>query len=252
MNNNNILVIPDVHGRTFWREAVLANPNNKIIFLGDYTDPYSDEQIGWEQTIAIFEEIIDFKRAHMDNVILLLGNHDLSYVIGRQICNCRRATTFLNKVCELYKNNLDLFQLAHKETVHGIDFIFTHSGVSYSWFEQHKDLVVVNTILEKKQDVVSFLNEHFNHGKPEPWFVNMLCDYSNFRGYSFFDFGSCVWSDVREWLTAKPKIKPIEGFQVFGHTRLNNKPIISPGEFACLDCRKVFIINELAEIKQYE
>lgn len=38
------LIIPDVHGRTFWKKSVydyLENhPEVKIIFLGDYLDPY--------------------------------------------------------------------------------------------------------------------------------------------------------------------------------------------------------------------
>ena len=39
-----ILVIPDVHGRTFWKEPVckLIESVDKVIFLGDYLDPYGD------------------------------------------------------------------------------------------------------------------------------------------------------------------------------------------------------------------
>lgn len=35
---NNILIIPDVHGRTFWKYAI--DKYDKVIFLGDYLDPY--------------------------------------------------------------------------------------------------------------------------------------------------------------------------------------------------------------------
>ena len=40
-----ILCIPDVHCRKFWRQAVISNIGNvdKIIFLGDYLDPYQEE-----------------------------------------------------------------------------------------------------------------------------------------------------------------------------------------------------------------
>ena len=47
MNNNvSVLVIPDVHGRKFWKEAINKfskdiYPDLNIIFLGDYVDPYS-------------------------------------------------------------------------------------------------------------------------------------------------------------------------------------------------------------------
>ena len=41
-SNSRILIIPDVHGRTFWRDAVEAAGEMPIVFLGDYLDPYPD------------------------------------------------------------------------------------------------------------------------------------------------------------------------------------------------------------------
>ena len=41
-----ILLIPDVHGRYFWKGPVketLENTNAKIVFLGDYLDVYLRE-----------------------------------------------------------------------------------------------------------------------------------------------------------------------------------------------------------------
>ena len=37
-----ILVVPDVHGRTFWKEPVgrLLESVDRVVFLGDYLDPY--------------------------------------------------------------------------------------------------------------------------------------------------------------------------------------------------------------------
>ena len=75
-----MLVIPDIHGRSFWKKVVEEHFNeaSKIIFLGDYLDPY----IGWEditrkQAIANFDEIIKFKSDNNDKVVLLLGNHKI-------------------------------------------------------------------------------------------------------------------------------------------------------------------------------
>lgn len=36
-----ILIIPDLHGRSFWKEPC-NNWKDKIIFLGDYHDPYGE------------------------------------------------------------------------------------------------------------------------------------------------------------------------------------------------------------------
>ena len=43
--NNDLIIIPDIHGRTFWKEAIQKYPNSKTIFLGDYLDPYPHEGI---------------------------------------------------------------------------------------------------------------------------------------------------------------------------------------------------------------
>ena len=46
--NEDIIIIPDVHGRKFWREAVEKYPDADTIFLGDYLDPYPAEGISPE------------------------------------------------------------------------------------------------------------------------------------------------------------------------------------------------------------
>ena len=40
-----LIIIPDVHGRDFWRKAVCENPDGEFVFLGDYLDPYGFEDI---------------------------------------------------------------------------------------------------------------------------------------------------------------------------------------------------------------
>ena len=44
------IVIPDVHGRKFWRDVVKGNEDKRIIFLGDYLDPYGMEGISPEDS----------------------------------------------------------------------------------------------------------------------------------------------------------------------------------------------------------
>lgn len=43
--NKQIIVVPDVHGRVFWKEPVreYLDVVDRIIFLGDYLDPYENE-----------------------------------------------------------------------------------------------------------------------------------------------------------------------------------------------------------------
>ena len=74
-----ILIIPDVHGRDFWKEAVVSQDYEKVVFLGDYSDPYDIEGITDDVAIDNFKSIIDYKQQNPDKVVLLLGNHDLHY-----------------------------------------------------------------------------------------------------------------------------------------------------------------------------
>ena len=58
---NRIVVIPDVHGRDFWKKPVANTPCDKIIFLGDYVDPYFDEEgVDGQQALRGFYEVLDY------------------------------------------------------------------------------------------------------------------------------------------------------------------------------------------------
>ena len=75
-----IIIIPDVHGRRFWRDAIQSDDYDKVIFLGDYLDPYPDEGIGPFTAQEGLERILLYHDEHPDKVVLLLGNHDLHYL----------------------------------------------------------------------------------------------------------------------------------------------------------------------------
>ena len=74
-----ILVIPDVHGRDFWKEPC-NNWKDRIVFLGDYHDPYGeyvDEEPNKVESLTNLRELATFveNRRKISNVICLLGNH---------------------------------------------------------------------------------------------------------------------------------------------------------------------------------
>ena len=53
----NILVIPDLHGRTFWKEPIAHKEDfDHIVFLGDYFDPYHWESINQQDAIENFKD----------------------------------------------------------------------------------------------------------------------------------------------------------------------------------------------------
>lgn len=74
----NILVLPDIHGRTFWKEPLKYKDKfDHIIFLGDYFDPYPSEGITPEEAVNNFKEILKIftEDEIYGKVEFLLGNH---------------------------------------------------------------------------------------------------------------------------------------------------------------------------------
>ena len=69
-----ILIIPDVHGRTFWRTALDSGRYEKVIFLGDYVDR------GYN-SVETLEYLLCLKLKYQGRITLLRGNHE-----SRQIC----------------------------------------------------------------------------------------------------------------------------------------------------------------------
>ena len=229
-----LLVIPDIHCRTFWKEAVekYKDEVDRIIFLGDMLDPYpwecATDGITRKSGIKNFEEIIEFKSQNKDKVILLLGNHDLAYWNKRFSPKIRFDSSNAYHITEDFLSHKSLFQLAHEETINNKRYLFTHAGVMQAWYGQHKDLIgeLTTENLNKLKD--------FNGG------IEILTQISRLRG-GWDWVGSMVWSDFDEREFSKGDFDGI--YQVFGHTQQMEHPIITP-TWACLDCRKAFILDD--------
>lgn len=214
-NYNKILIIPDIHGRDFWKKALeLINEVDKVVFLGDYMDPYGYEGITYEQAINNFREIISFKKSNKDKVILLLGNHDWHYISDSVIKGSRFDFEHSREISKEFLNNKDLFN-----QVYVFDkYIFVHAPIRKEWLDAH------GLSFQDLKDMKF----------PSP----SLNDLSDFRG-GYSDYGSCIWSDIRE---NSPLFGKGEYYQITGHTQLQDNPIIYK-DVADLDVRRCFILN---------
>ena len=185
-----ILIIPDVHGRSFWKDAVekYGDECDLIIFGGDEVDPYPSENITRKEAIKVLEEIIDFKLNNMDKVVLLLGNHAAHYFVKGFPRSSRYDSSNAYKIREIYSSHKSLFKLAHEEIIGGKKFLFTHAGVMNSWVERNKDIIGEPTV------------ENLNKLLDTPAGVRALSDISRYRTWLGEKSGSILWSDVREKL----------------------------------------------------
>lgn len=233
--NKNILIIPDVHGRTFWKAAM--NPDNyeKVVFLGDYADPYEIEGITVSMALDNFKEIIALKQQHPDKVILLLGNHDLHYYSKyyRERAQSSRYSPMAAVTLErLFQDNRQLFQLVWETDLGGSRYLFSHAGINQGWLK--RNLEQIGQPDENHLNRLLLTNEG----------IGTLAQVGRIRGGGF-QSGSIVWADVDELIASDP----LPGtYQIFGHTQQYDAPIITK-DFACLDCRAAFSLDQRGEIK---
>jgi len=242
-----IIVIPDVHGRGFWKEAVAKYPNADTIFLGDYLDPYPDEDIDDEDAFNNFLDIIEFARNH-SNVTLLFGNHDLQYWFLYDWGH--RMKDWEDDIFEVFRNNMDLFHMFAVRYINGKRWLFSHAPLFEEWIDYTK----LPHGLDQINDKVWEMLKEYNRNSTESWQTNRaahdrvwktLGRASKLRG-GIDDCGSPVWADVREIAHGCNLYKDAD-YYVFGHTQMN-KPLITD-KFACLDTHQAYIINALGEIK---
>lgn len=218
-----ILICPDVHGRTFWNEAkTLINEVDKVVFLGDYLDPYGHEGITFEDAVNQFQEILDFKDKYPEKVVLLLGNHDMHYV-QTKFMNCSRMNAWRRlEMHDIFMNNIDKFQLVYNYE----KYLFSHAGVYQEWLDLN------DLSLEDLFDFKEFFKNHWE----------VLQDVSYIRG-GWTKVGSCVWADIRECLDNNPVSDFIH---IVGHTQLANDTY-SNKNIRCLDVRKCFILDTISD-----
>jgi hypothetical protein len=230
----NILIIPDVHGRGFWREPCSnIDKFDKVIFLGDYLDPYPNEGITPLIARDNLKEIIEFVNTHKDKCVCLYGNHDLHYTHPSYDAKARSTRYDFNGA----KQNCELLKQLPLQIAYEYDnFLFTHAGVNIKWYDNNKSIIGelsahnLNKLIDSEEG------------------IELLAQIGRRRGGMYLT-GSCVWNDVVD-MVGKPWSNYI---QVFGHTQLahwvstktnlkaqfpNNEP------FYCLDCRKAFTLQE--------
>lgn len=243
-----MIIIPDIHGRTFWKAAVKGRENEEIIFLGDYLDPYPWENISEENVIDNFKEIIEFKKEHPDNVTLLLGNHDFGPYISSVMVGCRTLKNV--DICRnLFLANRTLFKIADYRTINGVNYTFSHSAILPEWVEEETRKLIrhVGIFYSIKDNltlpnIIDIVNKCWDNDDPELYISLSTVGFSR-GGYA--DVGSMVWADQSD---ASPFSAPFEGwYQIFGHSQQYKDPIIY-SYWACLDCRRAFELDDDGEI----
>lgn len=251
-----VLIIPDIHCRKFWRKAIQDNSDkvDRVIFLGDYLDPYPYEIRDspdtmeckafddYKNNLKMLNDIISLKKLNPNKYVLLTGNHTDSYIWKNFSSATRTDWDNWEVYNNFYLKNLSLFNLTWVED----NVIFSHAGIVEGWAGR------VWHFLNFPPDEVPYIKDVAIALKNTPLekfdgeYVDLIGEISRYR-YGDYPHGSCEWADFREHcykINGAGQITPNGQpgiYQVFGHTQLL-KEIITE-KWACLDCRRAFIID---------
>ena len=238
---NEILIIPDIHGRGFWKEyASDFSSFSHVVCLGDYFDPYPSDGISELEAIDNFRQLVSaLSVLPEDRKTLLIGNHDAHYINGLfddQARCTRKSYEYEDEIASLILAHVG-YLLAWQCELKGKTFLISHAGVGAIWLSRHCDLLPT-----LDANALNRLTD-----SEEGW--NALSDVGSIRG-GFSVEGSPLWCDVselqRDEMASRLDYFP---FQIVGHTRQSGHAIIGE-HFACIDTRQCYILYQDGSLAQ--
>jgi hypothetical protein len=192
------ITIGDLHGIDKWK-TIDPEHYDKIIFLGDYLDSFCllDKEI-----ISNFKDIIDFKQDWPDKVVLLFGNHEISYMYPKYRATGYR-TGIAAKVSKLLWDHYHLFRIAWQHE----NFLWSHAGILQDFFDQK----ILPQIIAGDTNLAATLQRLFEEG------YSPIFEYGYKRGGSINSLAGPLWLDKAEMMQ-----QPLKGYhQIVGHTRVD-------------------------------
>lgn len=203
------IAIGDIHGRKNWKKIVEEHPDDKIVFLGDYCDPY--DQMRNFDVLNNLLDIIELKKKRKDDIILLLGNHDMHYIYDDFPVGTRYNEGIAELLKALFEDEGELFQFAYQEG----DTLYTHAGVSNLWWNKY--------FKGKTGENAPSIADQLNNPTEEQMKAMFMVGYS--RGGSC-ERGGIFWADLDETCN-----DPLHGVhQVVGHTQMEHIQTVSMSE----------------------
>ncbi len=194
------IVLGDTHGRTDWKTITAKNDFDKVVFIGDYFDTH--ESISSEQQKDNFKDLVAYKKANIDKVILLFGNHDYHYLKTTNETYSGFQQWHKTDIQEMLQEAIDadLMQMCYVER----NVLCVHAGVTKTWCDEN---------LVQKGFLEQTINDLFKY-KPNAF------KFTSGKNHSPYGDDVCqtpIW--VRPQSLLQDRIE--DYIQVVGHTTQN-------------------------------
>lgn len=247
------IIVPDVHGRDFWKEALPYIQNaTEVIFLGDYLDPYPHEGLSPEQALDNFKEILE-KTRDCKNVYMLLGNHDMTYIAPEaDICECRTDYDHFEEIQQLFLENANRFRFVWEHDSYPHVTLFSHAGLHEKWLSKLDEICSGRSLLVLQETLAKLLEAEY-----KDQLFALLADVGPSR-WGMAEEGSCVWADIQEF---RFETNPLLQYQIVGHTQqvrkegtkvhfrwVGGEPV-RINNVVCLDCHQCFYLDSEGDIR---
>jgi len=195
------VIIGDIHGRDCWKQIVIDEQPDRVIFIGDYFDSYDDYTAA--EQMWNFEQIINFKLSGKAEVIILIGNHDYHYTRGVYEHYSGYQYGARPAIEQLLEDNKHHLQMCYQMD----EYLFSHAGISSEWLNN-------NIIMWDVPNLEMYINDLWKY-KPNAF---------NFIGYDPYGdsvFSSPIWIRPKSLQRANRDTLRNQFIQVVGHTERN-------------------------------
>ena len=217
-----VLFVGDIHTHNYILNDVnrLDKKYNfyRIVFLGDYVDDWLSS--GYD-SIETLNKIIELKNSNKDKYILLIGNHEMSYLgfpcSGHQF-DAEKG------IQDILLRNIHLFDLYYSIDLGDKHYYCTHAGITNSYI--HGVLNRINEedfYLYKTNSYIRNL-DIINRNKLN--YLHLLNKVSSLRG-GIDNYSSMVWCDKREHEYFSALEEYLIPYQIIGHTPVTTVSNIS-------------------------
>ena len=240
-----IAIIGDVHGRSNWLKIPFGQ-YDKVIFMGDYLDPYGN-RTSYDETWEAFQRVLNYRDRCPEKVVCLFGNHDQHYLEECSSHGSRHDSYMAERynLNEVFHRLLNESKLKLAYHISNTDILCVHAGISHYWYNTHilgKDWDVamkepVISIKPHDPEAVANLAQQLNQYS-HPEYLGFVDGPFDVYGYDRHQ-GFLWWRCMTQWGAGLQEDDMLGGFtMVMGHTQVRELlDLYSPSR----DVRGVFV-----------